>query len=125
MYKVNMELFWDFLVLLGVANRLRFMLQRKKRQRLVDTYGYYKTAETSTGIVIIPNSPLGSVDFHTARTTDFYQHTRIDCPFLLSPRSKGDREYDCQLLTDSISYTTELPNEYKCECIKWTYINSE
>ena len=123
---------------MSILNRIRYVTQRGKRQKMLNRYGFYVTIETYNDVVIW-NSPFGieiMPDRH--QHTTFHIHTMLDCPFLIKPHHKGQTEYSCQLLLNSETYNIELKDlinllenpfaDYQdtpllplsCECLEWT-----
>lgn len=91
-----------------ILNRIRYSIQRRKRQEMLNRYGFYGTIDTCNDIVVW-NSPFGievMPDKHPS--TDFHIHTMLDCPFLIKPRGKYQTEYSCRLILNSEIYDIEL-----------------
>lgn len=115
------------------------LIQRGKRQDLLNRYGFYETVETQTG-KLIGDDMLGGVSTLISSYTTFHLHTKVDCPFLIKPDSEDVSEYSCQLLLKGHSYNMTLEEIIKllenpyinrqdtfflsshshCKCMEWT-----
>lgn len=121
---------------MSILNRIRYSIQRGKRQDLLNRYGFYETVETQRGILIWTNSPFGVES--RDQYTNFHIHTMLDCPFLIKPHDEHETEYSCKLLLKSETYNMALEeliellkNSYfmqdipllpcrDCRCMEWT-----
>lgn len=82
---------------MSILNRIRYLTQRGKRQKLLNKYGFYATIETYNDAFIWTNSSFGVEMTPRRQTTASHIHTMLDCPFLIKPRYKDQTEYSCQL----------------------------
>ena len=131
---------------MSILNRIRYLTQRGKRQKLLNEYGFYATIETYNDAFIWTNSPFGAEMTPKHQTTASHIHTMLDCPFLIKPRYKNQTEYSCQLSIPNESsrynvYNIELKEliilleslfadwqdtplvegyHSPCECMEWT-----
>ena len=127
---------------MSILNRIRYSIQRGKRQDLLNRYGFYETIETQRGILTADRTIGVVVEKFRWQYTTYHIHTMLDCPFLTKPHQEHETEYSCHLLlkserynielkdlinllenryTDSDRYITLLSSDHcHCKCMEWT-----
>ena len=67
---------------MSILNRIRYSIQRGKRQDLLNRYGFYETIETQRGILTADRTIGIVVERFRWQYTTYHIHTMLDCEVL-------------------------------------------